>query len=329
VLLQGAAALPYDHLILAPGARNRELVLPGWQGPGVVGVRTLRDADFLRERLPGARHVAVIGAGFIGLEFAAVAAAARTPVEVVELGQLPMGRALTPATARHFQEHHTRAGIRFHMGRGVTRILRDAHQQPCGLVLTDGSEVAADLVVYGIGVVPNVELAQAARLACDNGILVDAELRTDDPHISAIGDAVNFARPDGQRLRLESVQNAVDQAKHVSQRIVKGVRAPYRALPWFWSDQGALRLQIAGLATGHDATHVIGDPASNKFSVLCFAAGRLVSVESVNQPADHMAARRILAGATSLLLEDVQRPDFSLKAWDAARTTAGSSAAVP
>jgi len=328
LLLEGGIALPYDHLILAPGARNRVLPVPGWEGPGVVGMRTLQDADLLRRRLPEARRVAVIGAGFIGLEFAAVAAAAGARVDVVELGELPMGRALTSATARHFLAHHARAGIRFHLGRGVARILRGADGQPAGLVLSDGSELAANLVVYGIGVLPNVELAQSAGLACDNGIVVDRELCTEDPHISAIGDAVSWPLADERRLRLESVQNAVDQARQLGLRLARGVRAPYHALPWFWSDQGALRLQIAGLAAGHDATHTIGEPEADRFSVLCFAGGCLVCVESVNRPADHMAARRILAGRTPLPIEEALRPDFSLKGWEASRGAPQAGAAA-
>jgi NADPH-dependent 2,4-dienoyl-CoA reductase/sulfur reductase-like enzyme len=211
-------------------------------------------------------------------------------------------------------DHHVARGIRFHAGCGVTSIARDAHGDVCGVELTNRKVLAADLIVYGIGVVPNIELAQATGLACDNGIRVDGDLLTTDPNISAIGDAANFPGPIG-RLRLESVQNAVDQARHVSARIVGGRRTPYVAVPWFWSDQGALRLQIAGLSAGFDESQIVGDPQAAKFSVLCFARGRLVCVESVNSPGDHMAARKLLALPRRPGPEESLAAGFSLKSW--------------
>lgn len=314
LMLQGGQAIDYEHLILAPGAHNRPLTVPGADGPGVAGIRTLQDADWLRKHMPAARRIVVIGAGFIGLEFAAVAAASGAQTDVIELAPLPMGRVLTPGMAQFFMDHHQKTGVRFHTGQAVVSITRDIHGNVASVVLGDGSTLVADMVVFGIGAVPNMELAQAAGLHCDNGIVVDGELRTQDPDISAIGDAVNF--PVGQsRLRLESVQNAVDQAKHVSARLAKGVRVPFVAVPWFWSEQGSLRLQIAGLSAGHDTTLVLGDRDSGKFSVLCFVLGRLVCVESVNSPADHMAARRILAASERPAPEDARATGFTLKTW--------------
>jgi NADPH-dependent 2,4-dienoyl-CoA reductase/sulfur reductase-like enzyme len=327
LLLEDGTALAYSHLVLAPGARNRPLAVPGADGPGVAGIRTLRDADYLRERMAGAPRIAVVGAGFIGLEFAAVAAAAGARVDVVELALLPMSRALAPDMAKFFMAHHERSGVRFHTGRGVREITRGPDGAVTGLVLSDGEPLESSLVVFGIGVVPNVELAQSAGLACDNGIVVDDELLTEDPCISAIGDAVNFPAAQG-RMRLESVQNAVDQARHVSARLARGPRGRYDAVPWFWSEQGSLRLQIAGLSYGHDATLVTGSPEAGKFSVLCFGRGLLQCVESVNSPADHMAARKILAGPERPRLDEAGAPGFTLKAWTpvGANTTAAAPA---
>lgn len=327
LLLQGGPAVTYEHLILAPGARNRPLTVPGADGAGIAGIRTLQDAHWLRERMPIARRIAVIGAGFIGLEFAAVAAAAGLQIDVIELAPLPMGRAVTPDMARFFMDHHGKTGVRFHTGQAVASIARDSHANVAGVVLGNGATLAADLVVFGIGAVPNVELAEAAGLRCDNGIVVDGDLLTEDPYISAIGDVVNF--PVGQgRLRLESVQNAVDQAKHVSARLAKGVRAPFVAVPWFWSEQGALRLQIAGLSAGHETTLILGQPEIGKFSVLCFIHDRLNCVESVNSPSDHMAARRILGGAERPTLEETLATGFTLKAWTPSGVNKASNAAT-
>ncbi|MDP3139537.1 MAG: FAD-dependent oxidoreductase [Burkholderiaceae bacterium] len=316
--LPGGRRLDYDHLIIATGARNRPLPFPGADTPGVRGLRTLADADVLSERLKQAKSVVVIGAGFIGLEFAAVAQAAGAQVQVVELASRVMGRAVTPQMSAFFHRTLAGWGIEFHMERSVKRIVADDKGQLSGVELSDGRTLPADLVVYGIGVLPNVELAAAAGLQCDNGVRVDTQLLTSDPAISAIGDCASF--PDargGGFIRLESVQNAADQSRSVAARLM-GKPSAYHALPWFWTEQGSLRLQIAGLADGHDATLTLGDETANKFSVLCFKQGRLVAVESVNTPADHMVSRRILAREQRPTMDEVRAPGFELKAWDTA-----------
>jgi 3-phenylpropionate/trans-cinnamate dioxygenase ferredoxin reductase subunit len=173
--------------------------------------------------------------------------------------------------------------------------------------------------VYGIGVLPNAELASEAGLAVHNGIAVDAQLLTSDPAVSAIGDVVSFPSPWAQQpIRLESVQNAVDQAKAVAARLMGKPTANYAALPWFWTDQGELKLQIAGLSDGHDDTVVLGSEAQRQISVLCFRAGRLVAVESCNRPADHMAARKLIARHTPLSAAEASAEGFELKAFEAA-----------
>jgi len=315
IALAAGAALDYGHLVLAPGARNRPLPVPGAELAGVFGLRTLADADALRPRLRAARSVVVVGAGFIGLEFAAVAAANGVSVHVIELADRPMARAVSRETARFFREAHEGWGVKFDFGQGIACIVgRDG--RVTAVELSSGKQLLADLVVFGIGVLPNVELAAEAGLEVDNGIRVDAFLRTSDPCISAIGDAASFPGAHSSRhVRLESVQNAVDQARCVAARLT-GQASPYRALPWFWSDQGDLKLQIAGLLNGCDSAVVLGSPSERAFSTLCFHQGHLVAVESVNRPGDHMAARKILARPSALNAAIAAEPGFDLRAWE-------------
>lgn len=317
LVLTSGEKFSYEHLVLATGARNRVPTVPGMELDGVFGLRSLADADGLSQRLCHAKRAVVIGAGFIGLEFAAVAAARGISVDVLELGTRPMARAVSTVTSMVFDQAHASWGVRIHYGQSLAAILgADGHVT--GVQLASGEALPADLVVYGIGVLPNTELASEAGLAVNNGIVVDAQLLTSDPAISAIGDVVSFPSPwSPQPIRLESVQNAVDQAKTVAARLM-GKPASYTALPWFWTDQGELKLQIAGLSDGHDETVVLGSVEQRQISVLCFRAGRLVAVESCNRPADHMAARKLIARHTPLSAAEASAAGFELKAFEAA-----------
>jgi len=311
--LASGGTLEYDHLVLALGARPRRLPIPGVELDGVMYLRTLADATALRHRLPLAREVVLVGAGFIGLEFAAVAAKLGAAVRIVEATGCVMGRVVSPPVSRCFAETHARWGNRLLFDTGIVRVL-GADGRATGVETVHGEVLPADLVVICIGVVPNVELAAAAGLATDDGIVVDDHLLTADPAISAIGDCARYpSRFADGTTRLESVQNAVDQARCVAARLA-GRPVPYAAVPWFWSDQGELRLQIAGLTAGHDRAVLRGDPGEGRFSVFCFRAGRLIGVESVNRPADHMAGRRILAEASELTPEQAADPGYDLKA---------------
>jgi 3-phenylpropionate/trans-cinnamate dioxygenase ferredoxin reductase subunit len=312
VRLRDGRELNYDHLILAVGGRNRQLQIPGADLSGVLGLKTLADADSLAAFLPEVRNVVVVGAGFIGLEFAAVASARGVKVHVLELADRPMARAVSSETGEFFGRAHAGWGVKLHYGTGIEKI--HGHEgRVAGVDTTDGQSLAADLVVVGIGIVPNVELAAEAGLEVSNGICVDSLLATSDPFISAIGDNVSFpSSRAGARLRLESVQNAVDQARCVASRLV-GKPFEYAAVPWFWSEQGDLKLQIAGLLSGYDRTKVVGDMEKRSFSVLCFKEDRLVAVESVNRPADHLAAKRILAVTRGLTPAEITDANFELK----------------
>jgi len=311
--LASGGKLAWDHLVLATGARCRPLPAPGAELDGVMPLRTLADTDILRERLDQAREVVVVGAGFIGLEFASVAIARGAAVHIIEVTQHPMGRVVSATISKFFTSAHRCWGAQISLGTGVTRIL-GVGGRVNGVETTDGQLLPADLVLICVGVIPNAELAREAELAVDNGIVVDQHLATADPAILAIGDCANFPTPFATgRVRLESVQNAVDQARCAAAYIA-GKPAPYDKVPWFWSDQGDLKLQIAGITTGHDNTVLRGDPESGHFSVFCYRAGRLIGVESVNQTADHVVARRLLAGEPKLVPQQAADLSYDLRA---------------
>jgi 3-phenylpropionate/trans-cinnamate dioxygenase ferredoxin reductase component len=313
LLLASGTSLDYGHLVLATGARNRLLDIPNANLEDVRYLRTLDESEALRLRIASARHVVVIGAGFIGLEFAATARAKGLEVDVIELGARVMARAVTAEISEFFQSRHTVAGIRIHLGVQATSIESDgAHVT--GVSLSDGRHVPADLVVVGVGVLPNVELADEAGLPVAAGIIVDEQLLTSDPNISAIGDCALFASHRfGGSLRLESVQNATDHARCVAARLTGDAKS-YDGQPWFWSDQRDDKLQIAGLTTGYDLVVVRGDPGQGSFSAFCYKSGQLVGVESVNRGSDHVFGRKILGMNRSIEPEQAADTSFDLKA---------------
>jgi 3-phenylpropionate/trans-cinnamate dioxygenase ferredoxin reductase subunit len=313
LLLASGSSLDYGHLVLATGARNRLLDLPNANLEDVRYLRILDESEALRQRIAPGQRVVVIGAGFIGLEFAATARIKGLEVDVVELGARVMARAVTAEISGYFQERHTAAGIRIHLGVHATSIESDG-AKVAGVSLSDGRHIPADLVVVGVGVMPNAELAAEAGLPIASGIIVDEQLLTSDPNISAIGDCALFASPRfGGSLRLESVQNATDHARCVAARLTGNAKT-YDGLPWFWSDQGEDKLQIAGLTTGYDRVVVRGDRAQRSFSAFCYKAGRLVGIESINRAGDHMFGRRLLGMERSIEPEQAADTSFDLKA---------------
>ena len=300
VTLQSGTSLAYRQLVLATGARARQL--PGLPAglANVVALRHLTDATALRERLGQAQSLTVLGGGFIGLEVAATARALGLAVRVIEAQPRLLARSVSAELAEHILATHSAAGIEFHLGARLGATLHDGQRL---IALTvDGQRLSVDLLLLGIGAEPDHGLAAQAGLALDNGILVDAAMRSSDPAILAIGDVANFpaalawGQP-GSRLRLESVQNANDQARTAAATL-QGKAAAYAALPWFWSEQGSLRLQMAGLMPAAAEPGVSrhrrpgATPAS--FSVLHYRGEQLVCVESVNAPMDHMLSRKLL-----------------------------------
>jgi 3-phenylpropionate/trans-cinnamate dioxygenase ferredoxin reductase subunit len=311
--LASGRVLDYGHLVLATGARNRLLDIPNAKLPNVRYLRILDDSEDLRGALASSRRVVVIGAGFIGLEFAATARIKGLDVDVLELASRVMARAVTAEVSDYFQKRHAEAGVRIHLGVMATAIEADG-DKITGVSLSDGRHIGADLVVVGVGVLPNVELAAEAGLPTASGIIVNERLLTADPYISAIGDCALFESPRfGGSLRLESVQNATDHARCVAARLTGDDRI-YDGQPWFWSDQGDDKLQIAGLTTGYDQVVLRGDPAQKAFSAFCYRQGRLVGIESVNRAGDHMFGRRFLGLDRQLAPDQAADAKFDLKA---------------
>ncbi|WP_128254042.1 NAD(P)/FAD-dependent oxidoreductase [Falsirhodobacter deserti] len=290
----------YDHLILATGARNFRPPLPNLDAPGVAELRTLADAESIRRRLAHTRHAVVVGGGFIGLEFAAMARAANVSVTVIEAAPRLMARAVSPQMSDLFLKLHWSMGTEILLGTMAAAVMTDADGNAAGITLADGREVAGDLVLIATGVRPNVELAAEAGLTCRNGIVVDGSLLTDDPAISALGDVAAFPGPLGRHVRLESVQAAVDHARHIARRLMRPAPQPYASVPWFWSDQGKHKLQIAGLATDADDCIVLPQPTGEPV-ILLFKEGCLAAVETINAPAIHMSARRLIATPSAVL----------------------------
>ena len=292
VVCADGARLRYDALALCTGTRARRLSVPGVELPGVLYLRTFADADRIKAAVrPGAVAV-IVGGGYIGLEVAASLRKLGCSVTVLEALERVMNRVVAPPVSAFFAAEHRRRGVEIVTGAAVAALEGDAHLER--VVCIDGRAFAADFVVIGIGAVPNDELAQDAGLEVDNGVLVDTFGRTSDPAIFAAGDVTNhpnalFAR----RLRLESVHNAMEQAKAVA-RAIAGQPQAYIDVPWFWSDQYDLKLQIAGIGDADDELILRGDPATRAFSCLHLRGGRLVAIDCVNRGGDFLAAKKLI-----------------------------------
>ena len=310
VRFEGAHELPYDALILATGTRPRALPVPGADLPGVHVLRTAADVDAIRPRfLPGARLV-VIGAGYIGLEAAAVARQMGLEVTIVEAAPRPLARVTSPEVAGFFLDVHTAAGVRFALSAQAAVIKGERSVRAVGLA--DGSEIAADLVIVGIGVIPEIGLAEKAGLDIQDGIVVDGQSRTSDPAIFAIGDCARrpLAALGGRMARLESVHNAIEGAK-IAAAAIAGAPPPVEEVPWFWSDQYDLKLQIAGLFNGYDRLILRGAPQDRAFAAFYMQGERLIAVDAINRPAEYLGGKALIQkGATPdpALLADASVP---------------------
>ena len=308
------ARIPFGQLALTPGSEPRRISIPGSDLGGVLYLRDLADADELKARWASATSVVVIGGGFIGLEVAAGARKAGKTVTVLEALDRLIARAVSPITSEFFRQAHARRGIDVRLSVQVGRIL-GVDGRVTGVELADGDVVPADIVLVGIGVIPRSALAEQLGLELAGGaIVVDEFARTSDVRVVAAGDAVLMPHPLGRpgQVRLESVQNAVDQAK-VAAATLMGKRETYRAVPWFWSDQADLKLQIAGLSTGFDQTVVRGNPDDEHFSVLYYADGNLIAIDTVNDAPDYMVVRRALAQGATIPPESASDTSVPLK----------------
>ncbi len=309
----GGAPIAFDKLILATGSRPRLLPLPGADLAGVVSLRSLGDARTIRDLSARSDQVVILGGGFIGLEIAATLRAAGREVTVVEAVDRLLGRAVAPVIAAHVRQRLEATGVRILTGTTVAR-LEGENGHVVAAVTSSGERLPAGMVIVGIGVVPNVELAQGAGIAIANGIRVDAQMRTSLPDILAIGDAASYRHWfTGNDVRLESVQNATDQAR-LAARTITGHEDAYSAVPWFWSDIGDMKLQMVGLTAGGDSHVVSGDLAENKFSIYHHAGDRLLGIESVNHAGHHMLGRKMLGAGFSPAPQAVQAGPDGLKA---------------
>jgi len=313
VRLSDDRRLDFDFLALATGSRVRRLDVPGAGLAGIHYVRSIADIDAIRASVhPGARLV-IVGGGYIGLEVAAVARQLELEVTVLEAEPRLLARVVCPQIADFYAQYHKQAGVDIQCGAQVSRFAGD--ERVTAVVTAGGAQYPCDLAIVGIGVVPNVELAAAAGLDCDNGILVDTAARTADAAVVAAGDCTNHPHPCApRRVRLESVNNAVEQGKAAAASLL-GEAAPFEEVPWFWSDQYDLKLQIAGLAMDYDEVVIRGEIGRQGFAAYYLADGRPVAVDAVNSPRDFMHAKKLIAARPKLSAAQIADPATDLSVY--------------
>jgi 3-phenylpropionate/trans-cinnamate dioxygenase ferredoxin reductase subunit len=311
VVLNDGSTVGWDALVIATGSRPRSLPVPGASLAGVFELRTIADTRRISETMrPGARLV-VVGAGYIGLEVAAVARSLGLEVTVLEAMDRVLARVTGPVVSEFFEREHRSRGVDIRCGARLDGF--DGDERLRGARLADGSRIDCDLAVVGVGILPCDELARECGLACDDGIVVDRDARTSDPAVFAAGDCarrplVHF----GRTGRLESVHNAIEQGKIVAAAIL-GRERPVEDVPWFWSDQYDLKLQIAGLSHGYDRIVVRGDPALRKFAAFYLKDGALLAVDAVGSPMEFMASRQLIARAAHPDPAALADPGVSMK----------------
>ena len=317
IALDDGRSLAWHKLVLTTGAHPRRLPVPGADLPGVCYVRKVADIRRMLEYTGAGKRAVIVGGGYIGLEVAASLRSLGMQVTVVEAEARLLRRVTCPQMSEFFARVHREEGVELRLGSGVETITGNGRAD--GVRLASGATEPADLVVVGIGIVPNVTLAEEAGLATDDGIAVDEFCRTTDPDIYAAGDCASFSHPLYERfLRLESVQNAHDQAMVVA-RSLCGAAEPYTDLPWFWSDQYDVKLQIAGLSDGYDTVIERGNSAEGRAFSLCYLRdGRLIAVDAVNRPKDFVMAKKVVASGGRVDPVELADPDLPLQETEAA-----------
>ncbi len=293
VTLDNGETIGYDKLALATGGRPRRLALAGADKPNVHYVRTLADMNRLREQFRPGRRLVIIGGGYIGLEAAAAGIKKQLDVTLVEALPRLLARVTGPELSQYYDGVHRRHGVDIRLGAAVEAL--EGEQQVEFVVLRDGTRLPADLVIVGIGLVPNTELAEQAGLEVDNGVIVDLHAQTGDPDIVAAGDCTNHDNGFlGRRVRLESVPNASEQAR-VAAASICGQRLPHAGVPWFWSDQYDLKLQMVGLSQGHDRVVIRGSMEADSFAAFYLKDGVVIAVDAVNRPQEFMIGKKMVA----------------------------------
>ena len=293
VATDGGREIAYDKLVLALGSRVREVPVEGADLPCIHYLRSIADVDAIREDMLSRKNAVIVGAGYIGLEVAAVCCQHGLSVTVIELADRVMSRVVSPNVSDYYQLQHTERGVKLLLSTGLTGF--EGKRRVRQVLTSTGQTLPADFVVVGVGILPNTELAAEAGLECDDGIVVDDRCQTADPDIFAIGDCTSHPNAIyGRRLRLESVHNALEQAKTAASNIC-GVESHYSQVPWFWSDQFDIKLQIAGLSEGYDEVVLRGDPAGGSFACFYLTDGVLIAVDAINSPREFMQSKKLIA----------------------------------
>jgi len=312
--LDDGSTVAYDALLIATGSRPRQLTAPGTDLDGVHFLRTIADVERIRAGWAAGKRLVIVGGGYIGLEVAATARELGLEVTVLEMADRVMNRVVCPEISSFYEAEHSRHGVRILCNSKVRALAAIPGSTRVRAVVTaDGDEHAADCVVLGCGAVPAEQLAAAAGLACENGVVVDERCRTSDPVIFAAGDCSNHpSLRYGRRLRLESVDNAFEQGASAALNML-GLAIAHDKVPWFWSDQYDLKLIIIGVSQGYDAVVMRGDPATHAFSACYLRGGELIAVDAVNSPKDQMAARKLIAARARPSVDKLADPGVPMK----------------
>jgi len=313
VRLDDGTVVPFDALMLATGSHPRRLPVPGAGLEGVHYLRTIGDADRIRADCGSGRRLLIVGGGYIGLEVAATVRELGLQVTVLEMAERVMNRVTCPEVSAFYAAEHARHGVQIRCNERVRAFHGDASGRVRSVLTDAGSEYPADSVLVGVGVAPADELAKAAGLDCENGVVTEAHCRTSHEAIYAAGDcASHLNRQYGRHLRLESVDNAFEQGTTVALNLM-GNETLHDKLPWFWSDQYDLKLVIVGVAQGYDTVVMRGAPAARSFSACYLRAGELIAIDTVNSPKDQMAARKLIAAHARPQLDRLADPAIALR----------------
>lgn len=311
LITNGGDAIAYDKLILALGSRARKLPIPGANLEGVHYLRTIADVDGIRAEFETAKRVLIVGAGYIGLEVAAVTRQLGLEVTVVEMADRVMSRVVSAEISDFYQIEHTNQGVKLRLSTGVAGFVGES--RVTAVKTAEGDDIPTDFVIIGIGIVPNTELATDAELTVDDGIVVNDRCQTSDRNIYAVGDCTSHPNSIYKRhIRLESVHNALEQAKTAANNVC-GNKTHYSQVPWFWSDQFDLKLQIAGLSAGYDDVVIRGNPADRSFACLYLKDGRLIATDAVNAPRDFMQSKALIASRAKIDREKLADASTQLK----------------
>jgi len=303
--------IAYDKLVLALGSRARTLPVEGATLKRVYYLRSIEDVEQIRAEMDIGRRLVIIGAGYIGLEVAAVARNLGLDVTVIEMADRVMSRVVSPEISDFYQIEHTNKGVKLKLSTGIAALRGKKRVKQ--VETTDGEEIRADFVVVAIGILPNIELAEQAGLNIDDGVVVDDRCLTSDKDVYAVGDCTSHpSEIYDRRLRLESVHNAVEQAKTAANNLCR-IETHYSQVPWFWSDQYDLKMQIAGLSEGYDDVVIRGNPADRSFACMYLKDNCLIAVVAVNAPKDFVQSKALIAARAVLSTEKLADSAISLK----------------